>query len=662
MSRKVICLISFVLVFALSGSISQAQENQFNNSEFNEGLVAWSSYGSTGFTREVVQNAALSGKNAVLIDITDASATASIGIYQGISDLVQGQTYPFGFIAKSDQEREMVILIQLHKPEGPTQWNDIVFERVQLTTEPQEYVLEYTHDDESMADNPAWSVNMYLMLKGAWWGMAGSDLNTKVWIDRVYFGAEPEVEDLTRAMNPTPDDGAILEDTWVNLRWVPGDFALSHDVYLGENFDDVNDGAEGTFVGNQSESNLVIGFPGFPYPDGLVNGVTYFWRIDEVNDAEPNSPWKGDVWSFDIPPKTAYQPDPADGADSIDVNVELSWTVGFGAKLHTVYFGEDFDDVNNASGGLPQGNTTYTPDTLKQAKTYYWRVDEFDIVETHKGNVWSFTTEGAVTALDPANGAVDVSQTPVLTWAPGLGASHEVYFGADEASLELKGSGNLGSESYEPGQLEWNTTYYWRVDEANNTNSDSPWTGPLWSFTTANFLIIDDMESYNDIDPAEPGSNNIFYAWIDGYDNPTTNGSVVGNPFPPYAEQTIVHSGNQSMPMLYDNTVGKSEATLTLTSDRDWTVNGINTLTIWFRGEVDNAAEQMYVTLNGNARVDHDDPDAATRDNWTRWNIDLQAFGVNLANVNSITLGLSSVSGGSGKMYYDDIRLYALQP
>jgi hypothetical protein len=662
MSRKVICLISFVFVFVLSGPISQAQENQFSNSEFNEGLVAWSSYGSTGFTREVVQNVALSGKNAVLIDITDASATASIGIYQGISDLVQGQTYPFGFIAKSDQEREMVILIQLHKPEGPTQWNDIVFERVQLTTEPQEYVLEYTHDDESMADNPAWSVNMYLMLKGAWWGMAGSDLNTKVWIDRVYFGAEPEVEDLTRAMNPTPHDGAILEDTWVNLRWVPGDFALSHDVYLGENFDDVNDGAEGTFVGNQSESNLVIGFPGFPYPDGLVNGVTYFWRIDEVNDAEPNSPWKGDVWSFDIPPKTAYQPDPADGADSIDVNVELSWTVGFGAKLHTVYFGEDFDDVNNASGGLPQGNTTYTPDTLKQAKTYYWRVDEFDIVETHKGNVWSFTTEGAVTALDPANGAVDVSQTPVLTWAPGLGASHEVYFGADEASLELKGSGNLGSESYEPGQLEWNTTYYWRVDEVNNANADSPWTGPLWSFTTANFLIIDDMESYNDIDPAEPGSNNIFYAWIDGYDNPTTNGSVVGNPFPPYAEQTIVHSGNQSMPMLYDNTVGKSEATLTLTSDRDWTVNGINTLTIWFRGEVDNAAEQMYVTLNGNARVDHDDPDAATRDNWTRWNIDLQAFGVNLANVNSITLGLSSVSGGSGKMYYDDIRLYALQP
>jgi len=672
MSRKVICLISFVLVFVLSGSISQAQENQFNNSELNDGLNAWSSYGSTGFTMEVVQNAALSGKNAVLIDITDASATASIGIYQGIPNLVQGQTYPFGFIAKSDQEREMVVLIQLSKPEVPS-WNDIVFTTVQLTTEPQEYVLEYTHEDESTADNPGWSVNMYLMLKGAWWGMAGSDLNTKVWIDRVYFGAEPEVQDLSRAMNPDPADGAIHEDTWINLRWVPGDFALSHDVYLGENLDDVNDGAEGTFIGNQSESNLVIGFPGFPYPDGLVPGTTYYWRIDEVNNAEPNSPWKGNVWSFGIPPKIAYQPDPADGADSIDVNVELSWTIGYGAKLHTIYFGDNFDDVNNASGGLPQGNITYTPDTLKLGKTYYWRIDEFDIVETHKGDVWSFTTLGAVSNPNPSNGAVDIIQTPTLTWSPGLfGVSHQVFFGTDEdavknadtSSPEYKGTGNLGSESYEPGQLQWGTAYYWRVDEANNANPDSPWRGSLWSFTTANFLVVDDMESYNDLDEGQAGSNRIYNAWIDGYDNPAINGSVVGNEPPPIAEQTIVHSGSQSMPMLYDNSVGKSEATLTLTSNRDWTVNGINTLTIWFRGEADNTAETLYVALNGSAVVNHDNPDAATIDNWTRWNIDLQSFGVNLANVNTITLGLGNrnnpVAGGAGLMYFDDIRLYAL--
>ena len=93
----------------------------------------------------------------------------------------------------------------------------------------------------------------------------------------------------------------------------------------------------------------------------------------------------------------------------------------------------------------------------------------------------------------------------------------------------------------------------------------------------------------------------------------------------------------------------------------DFQVKSVDTLTIWFRGASGNAAETLYVTLNGSARVDCDIPDAATTTRWTPWNIPLQAFadqGVNLSNVNSITLGLASVTGGTGTMYFDDIRLY----
>jgi len=465
------------------------------------------------------------------------------------------------------------------------------------------------------------------------------------------------------AHNPDPANGAEVQDTWSSVIWGPGNTAVSHDVYFGDNFDDVNAGAESTFLGNQTKTDIVVGFPGFPFPDGLVPGTTYYWRIDDV-EADGTTKHKGFVWSFSIPPKTAYNPDPADGSVSIDPNEDLSWTEGFGSILHYVYFGDNFDEVSNATGALPHGSTSYEPGSLKLAQTYYWRVDAFHGAETYKGDVWSFTTEGAVSSPSPANGAVDVTQTPVLTWAPGLGASHEVYFGADATSLELKGSGNLGSESFEPGQLEWNTTYYWRIDEANNTNAESPWTGLLWSFTTADFLIIDDMEAYNDLDPADPASNRIFLAWLDGFGDPT-NGSLVGYDNPPFAEQRIVHSGSQSMPMSYDSSVGKSEATLTLTSNRDWTVKGVDTLTIWFRGSLDNAAETLYVTLNGNARVDHDNPDAATVMSWTPWNIDLTRFadqGVNLTNVNSITVGPNSVTGGTGMMYFDDIRLYPPAP
>ena len=81
-----------------------------------------------------------------------------------------------------------------------------------------------------------------------------------------------------------------------------------------------------------------------------------------------------------------------------------------------------------------------------------------------------------------------------------------------------------------------------------------------------------------------------------------------------------------------------------------------------------NDPEPMYVALNGNAVVHHDNPNASIIDTWTEWNIDLQAFadqGVNLGNVNTIAIGLGDKNnpqaGGSGTIYIDDIRLYRPQ-
>ena len=629
-----------------------------------------------------------------------------------------------------------------------------------------------------------------------------------------------EVELLTpvyKASEPVPADRAIHEDTWANLAWTPGETTDSHDVYFGENFDDVEAGAEGTFQGNQTSPFFIVGFPGFAYPDGLVLGATYYWRIDEV-EADGTTIHKGPVWSFMVPPTTGYNPIPGDGAKFVETNADLSWTPGSGARLHYVYFGDNFDDVNNATGAVQQTTTTYTPGPLEMGKTYFWRVDEFDILTTHKGDVWSFkTTDGsggikgeyfnntdvsgtpALTRIDPdvdfswgatgpgaplpdngwsarwtadleivfddtftfsvnseggtrlwiddkpvidmwvswvptkyaslpiylekgihslrlefadwdrdalqqlswstptmaeqiipagplqpplranssnpSNGAVDVKQTVILRWNAGDAASsHEVYFGtdadaiknADTGSPQYKGTQALGSESYDPGQLEWDSTYYWRVDEFNDTNPDSPWTGAVWNFTTANFLIVEDMESYNDLNEGEPGSNRIYLAWLDGFDNPATNGSVVGHANPPFAEQAIVHSGNQSMPFAYNNAVGKSEATLTLTDTRDWTEKGVDTLGIWYIGDAANVAETMYVVLNGTSGVDNPDANAAQTEDWTEWRLSLSEFNVDLTNVDTITLGFGNrsnpVAGGSGMMYFDDIRLYPPAP
>ena len=470
------------------------------------------------------------------------------------------------------------------------------------------------------------------------------------------------------ARRPDPADGDQLELTWATLSWKPGQWAVSHDVYIGDNFDDVNNGAADTFVGNRQASDMfIVGFPGFPIPGGLIPGTTYYWRVDEVNDANAASPWKGNVWSFSILPYTASNPDPADGAEFVDLDATFSWKGGYGAKLHTVFIGTGFDEVNDAVTGVPQGAATFDPGSLEAEKVYYWRVDEFDPPNTHKGEVWSFTTPGAVGNPQPANGAADVQMIATLGWtAADNAASHELYFGTDAdavksattASPEYVGPRALGAESYDPGGLARDSGYAWRVDEVYPTGTVK---GLLWSFTTADFIAVDDFESYNDIDPPDAASNRIFDKWIDGFGT-TTNGALVGNDLPPYAEQGIVHGGIQSLVYRYDNAGKTSEATLTLLWPKDWTTEGVTKLILWHRGASANAPDRMFVALNGTSIVYHDDPAATNITGWRQWVIDLQAFaGVNLANVNSITIGIGTkngpAAGSTGTMYFDDIRL-----
>jgi len=676
MRTRVIWLAAFFCIgFILSGP-SNAQdevENILVNGDFESGVSdPWGTYG--GATVEVVDKLdgaavdedPIEGNYCLHIVVPAAAANFwETGFNQGGLVFEAGKIYTLSVFLKC---KEGTLDINFKPELAQDPWTAPAEQSFTMTEEWAEYTITTGEISEDIT--PA-EIVLHI-------GYAPGDF----WIDNIrwYEGeyVAPSLGDKAFASLPVPEDGSLHPDTWANLSWKPGDKAVSHDVYFSDNYDLVRDGAAEAFQGNQGADFVVVGFPGFAYPEGLVNGATYYWRIDEVNEAEPNSPWKGPVWSFSIPPKTGYNPDPADAAEQVYPETKLKWTAGFDAKLHTVYFGDNFDDVNNATGGQAQGDTDYDPGQLELAKTYYWRVDEFDIIETHKGPVWSFTTEGAVEALAPANGDVDVNRTQIITWSPSIyAASHEVYFGtdkdavknADTGSPEYKGTRTLGTETYDPGKLELGVTYYWRIDEVNNANPDSPWPGILWSFTTSDSLIVDDMESYNDLDEGEPDSNRIYLAWVDGFDNPTVNGSIVGHANAPFAEQNIVHGGNQSMPFSYDNSVGKSEATLTLTYPRDWTEDGVSTLSIWFRGDSANAAEPMYVALNDSAVVTNDNPDAAKAGSWTEWTIDLQAFadqGVNLTNVNTITLGFGNrnnpTAGGAGMVYFDDIRLYTPVP
>ena len=650
---------------------------------------------------------------------------------------------------------------------------------------------------------------------------------TSVWIDRGQATVEfinNWVTDkiglgpMPLARGPNPKNGSMVEKTFAQASWRAGDFAALHDVYFGESAEEVDAATPdntAVYLGRQAITQLPMGMANGPASSGLVPGKTYYWRIDEINDANPDSPWKGKVWSFTVRPLAAWKPYPTDGMKYVDPEQDLSWEKGMGVLFHMIYFGDNFEQVSSIpAGGWMSVTAAYDPGHLELDKTYYWRVDEFTGPVTHKGPVWSFITRGSgggvkaqyfngmalagdpiltqtegsidhnwgsadvtpgvadlvsarwtanlqvpftesyrlITSTDdgvqlwfdghqvisgwvdqgttdysatvnliagqiyhirmeyyengggavaqlswesaslprqiipqgwlqlplwatgpsPANAELHAVQDGVLRWIPGDEATnHDVYFGdsaeavanADTTAADIyKGRQAAGETSFDAGGLEWNKTYYWRVDEINESNPASPWKGAVWSFTTADFLIVEDFESYTDDEGSE-----IFSTWIDGWAD-SSSGSRVGYLNPPYAEHTIVHSGWQSMPLDYNNVNAPyySEATRTWDTPQNWTVNGVDTLTLYFRGASGNGAEKLYVALQDSAGktavVVNPNADAATAKQWTEWKVPLSSFaGVNAAKIKKMVIGLgdqaSPKQGGAGIIYVDDIRV-----
>ena len=275
------------------------------------------------------------------------------------------------------------------------------------------------------------------------------------------------------------------------------------------------------------------------------------------------------------------------------------------------------------------------------------------------------------TELDPASGATDIDVDSVtLRWRAGReAASHDVYLSADEQAVidetisPVSVPADSSYASYDTGTLDLAQTYYWKINEVNEAETPTMWQGSVSNFSTREYQVVDDFEAYNDLDPADPEINRIYDTWWDGWKNPA-NGSQVGYSDPPFCEQTIVHDGKQSMPFSYDNsTAGYSEATVNIANlpvGPDWARSGIKTLSLWFYGAADNAAEQMYVKLNGSKVAYDGDADNLTRLGWQVWNIDLTAFGTNLGNVTELIIGFepSGAVGGTGVVLFDDIRLY----
>jgi len=627
-------------------------------------------------------------------------------------------------------------------------------------------------------------------------------------IGRVMAGEEPMPH--LAAYEPTPTDGAVNVSADVALTWMPGDYADKHDVYLGADFNDVNNAdtnSTGIYRGRQDyEASSYIP------PEILEFDRTYYWRIDEVNESNT---WKGEVWSFSMGSIPITDPNligwwKLDGEGSGTAALDWSgyyhdgtimgdpeWVAGYDGNALELDGDGDYVDIGSVGisgtdlrtiAGWAKASTTAIP---SWATVFGFAQDGsgtgtyFDIEVDSAGNyvIHVYDWHGIICAVDtqwhhfaitydgstgasyldgqligsqagplatvdqvriggrpgypnyfrglvddvriynkaltqekineimrggpklawdpsPANGStVDIIEATSLSWSPGDGAaSHDVYFGTDRDTVANANISSPQFKAKQPGTTYSLTglvefdggTYCWRIDEVEADNA-TVHKGRVWSFTVANYLIVDDFEDYND-------SDRIFQTWIDGfgYADPSPGhpgngtGSQVGHwPPPGISETTITRPGSsKSMPFYYDNdgyVEGNPDSPLSYYSEaaadvsqleigQDWTKAGVKALTLYFYGAPTNdanATERMYVALedgSGHVAVVPYDGDAndVKEQQWQEWNMALQDFndgGVDLTNIKKIYIGFGDRDnhpnpGGSGIVYFDDVRLY----
>jgi len=539
-------------------------------------------------------------------------------------------------------------------------------------------------------------------------------------VDEIRFGTtwDDVAGGALAASAPSPEDEMtdVLRNTV--LSWTSGDFAAptnGHKVYFGESFNDVNDGIGGI---TQSATSYDAG--------RLKFGTTYYWRVDEISAPPDSTVYPGEVWSFTTElfvyqienvTATASSSNVGEGAENtvngsgVDANdlhsadAKAMWISEAGDpgsawiqyvfdkpyKLHEMFVWNYNGSAILTLYGLKEVTIEYSTDGTNFSQLE--NVPEFAQAIGEEGYAANTTvafnsnwgggggffnqyglSEVRFTAIpvsarkpSPDSGATGVDVDVILGWKAGReAASHDVYVSADPNALTLAGTVTEPAFDTTSLGLDLGQTYHWRVDEVNDAETTTTWQGGLWSFTTQEYRVVEDFESYNDLNPDDPESNRIFLTWIGGDDDPA-NGSQVGHDTYPFAELTTVHGGDQS-------TAPISVATRTFDPASDWTVGAPVSLSLYIRGmgigdlKPANDGQPIYAVITDSsgqsATVSYKGGDATATvgHKFEAWVIPLADLApVNLSSIKSIGIGVGTPggapSGAKGTVYVDLITL-----
>jgi len=229
---------------------------------------------------------------------------------------------------------------------------------------------------------------------------------------------------------------------------------------------------------------------------GVIDYDTgYYWQTLTGNNRTSLTDSKNMLESGGRDNSPPYQPnviDPVNGSTNVSVNVDLNWTGGDpdgDPVTYDVYFGNISSPPKVVSN---QTATIYDPGIMNYNTTYYWKIIAWDNHSAfNESPMWEFTTEEEQnhppyqpSNPNPENGSTGVRLDVVLNWTcgdpDGDPVTYDVYFGTNSTPPEVVS--NQTATMYDPGILNNNTSYYWKIIAWDNHSAFTE--GPLWNFTT----------------------------------------------------------------------------------------------------------------------------------------------------------------------------------
>ena len=432
-------------------------------------------------------------------------------------------------------------------------------------------------DGSPVLDGHTWSFRTPVGERDTYIGLAELDTSFPPFdfaFDYVNFANTPEPAPVAKASAPDPDDEEEDVDRDVTLSWSPGIYADKHDVYFGDNYNDVSDANRtnhpaGVVVSENQDANS------YSVPELLDYGTTYYWKISEVNDP-PTTIFEGKVWEFTtelfaypITDVTATPSSEVSGKEAVNTVNESGLT----DDLHSTDMSAMWLSGDEPTGAVIQ----YEFDRVyKLYEMWVWNYNGsgFNIISGFKDVTIEYSVDGS--SWTPLAG---VPQFAIATGEPNYAHNTTVPFGVTAKYVKLTATskwsgdiittqyglsevrfyripvrasrpeptsgstvtnldgvqlkwragreaashdvylsdstppayaGNVTVTNYPTGTLELGKTYYWQINEVNLAEVPDTWEGPVWNFSTPTYLNVEDMESYTDW-------ASIRKVWKDGY-------------------------------------------------------------------------------------------------------------------------------------------------